>query len=168
MVMQVLSGLVPLDALRRLLTSVWPELASYAIVEKVDDLRLFGAQKDTAPDPADWPQGRAFGEQVEVHWEQRGEGYHVVLADESGGVPAEGLTPAQDDWSGGAVQTHRYFLWHKGEARVGRFLNTDRLGFAGRTMLTVKEYHDACGALRFYRYVGIHAATGKEGEDEPV
>jgi len=167
MSMRVYSGQLPLDALRTLLGQVWPGQTTFALVEKVDDLQVLGAQKDAMPDPANWPQGRAFGPNVEVRWEWRGAEYHVMLADATGSAPSDGLTQATEDWIGGVQPTH-YYLWHKADMRMGRFLDTERLGISGRAMLDVAEYTDAAGVLRFHRYMGIRAEQLEEGDDEPI
>jgi hypothetical protein len=165
---QVYNGQLPLDALRALLAHVWPDHVSFALVEKVDDLQLLGVRQDAAPDPAGWPQGRAFGPDLEVRWEQRGDVYHVVLADVTGSVPSDGLKQVVEDWMRSAPQNYSYYLWHRDDMRMGRYLNTQRLGISGRAMLDVAEYADAAGVLRFHRYVGIQAERAEEGEDEPV
>lgn len=166
--MLVYSGRLPPDALQALLVSVWSSQAEWAIVERVDDLQLLGARQDAVPDVTRWSQGRAFGPDVQVHWEQHGPEYRVVLADAAGRAPHEGLQPANDDWSGGQHQTHSYYVWHKENTRIGRCLDTERFGIAGRAKLQVVEYTDAAGVLRFYRYAGVRAALAEEVENESV
>jgi hypothetical protein len=126
---------------------------SFAILERPDKVDFPGASETI--DTTNWPVGRVFGGQVELHWERDGATYQVRLSRADGATPPLGFdeilvldsSEPQPVW---------YYLWGEDEMAVGGRLNYSRaIPGQGRGQLGVVEYRDQEGRLIFYRYVGL-------------
>ncbi len=127
-------------------------VAPYAFLERLDRIRCPGL--DEVWVAHEWPNGRIFGEALELRWESRGDTFHVVVCQDDGFAPA-GLTEclALDE---SQPHANSYYLWGEDEIRVGRRLEYCAIPGKGRPQLSVVEYrHRDTGRLEYYRYAGL-------------
>lgn len=126
---------------------------SCAILERPDKLDFPGPSE--AIDPAEWPIGRVFSDQNELHWEWDGDAYQTRL------TRADGLAAPPEfkevlDLDGTEAERMWYYLWGEDEIAIGGRLEYSRaIPGPGRGQLGIDEYRDQDGRLVFYRYAGL-------------
>ncbi len=138
---------------------------NFAILEKPDDIRFIKkSDSNSAGNLFDWDRGRLFGENVELRWLKRKNGFYVVIISENGRVPVklniEEINP---------VREREIYLWGENieksgnttddwyEQRIPRILNypVNATKIRGRLKLIVKEYSLASDKSTVHRYVGL-------------
>ncbi|MEC4685199.1 MAG: CRISPR-associated protein Csx19 [Nitrospirota bacterium] len=137
----------------------------FAILEKPDDIRFIKKSEiNSIGNLFDWDRGRLFGENVELRWLKRRNGFHVVIISENGGV-AEKLNPEEIN----PVREREIYLWGENieksgnttddwyEQRIPRILNypVNATKIRGRLKLIVKEYSLSSDKGTVHRYVGL-------------
>ncbi|MGH9890490.1 MAG: hypothetical protein ACREA0_00595 [bacterium] len=125
---------------------------SCAILERPDKIDFPGPSEPI--DPVEWPIGRVFSGQNELHWERDGDAYQARL------TRADGLAapPEFDEvlaLDGAEAERVWYYLWGEDEIAIGGRLDYSRAIPPGRGQLGIDEYRGRDGRLIFYRYAGL-------------
>lgn len=143
------------NALQALVNS-WKAQARFAILERIDELQF--PKPETEPIPVSkWPKGRIFTEAFELRWEKLGENYRAVFSSEK--IAEEklpGLSEMKGKISGCSKTTPAYFLWDETNTRLGYRLEyrcVTKTKEKQNVLLRVREYRDARGCLKFWRYL---------------
>ncbi len=167
--------------LKELLDKVKAEKLSFAIWERVDDVRFPEAgeqlytldtfkalskesqqqlrEKSVAPlILAEWKQGRIFNDKLEIRWQRNENSYRTWITVEVDDITPEAAwgEPAIDHWL--AEKNHTIYLWGEHDPRIGRQMNYEAIGPpAGpddRAQVVLTTYHDPqTYKMRHYRYV---------------
>ncbi|MGH8563760.1 MAG: hypothetical protein ACREXW_06570 [Gammaproteobacteria bacterium] len=139
-------------ALATLIATLWVN-GSCAILERPDKIKFPGPSEPI--DPVEWPIGRVFNDQNELHWERDGDAYQARLTGGDGlaAPPEFDEVLALDDSDAERVW---YYLWGEDEIAIGGRLNYSRaIPGPGRGQLGINEYRDQDGRLVFYHYAGL-------------
>ena len=126
---------------------------SCAILERPDKIDFPGPSGPI--DPVEWPIGRVFRDQNELHWERDGDAYQARLtrADAVAAPPEFKEVLALD---GTEAERVWYYLWGEDEIAIGGRLDYSRaIPGTGRGQLGIDEYRDRDGRLVFYHYAGL-------------
>jgi len=151
---QVFAGDLDKEVLQSLIDS-WKGQAQFAILERIDDMQF--PKPSTAISVNDWPKGRIFQEAFELRWEKLEEKFRIVFSS-SEPVP-EGKLPGLEEIKnripGCSETTAAYYLWDETNTRLGHKLNYECVVKAEKqnVLLRVREYRDARGRLKFWRYL---------------
>ncbi len=149
---RVYTGEWPLGELTASISRLRAE-APFAILERPDQVDFPSASE--AIEPADWPQGRLFGAQIELYWECEGSEYKVRLTFDGESAPPVKLNQVLA-LDGAEPEPVWYYLWGEDEIAVGGRLRYSRaIPGKGRGQLGIAEYRDEGGRLIFYRYLGL-------------
>lgn len=127
--------------------------APYAILERPDKPDFPGSSETI--DPAVWPAGRVFGEEVEICWEQDGAAWKLRLITSTEPAPAAHFKKLLDLCAHTSKQVRYYLRGEDDIAVAGRVSYARAIPGSGRGQLSVLEYRDEEGRLEFYRYVGL-------------
>ncbi len=130
--------------------------AQFAILERINDLQF--PKPVTEPiSVSNWPRGRIFQESFELRWERLEKKFRVVF---SSSKPASeeklpGLDEIKDRIPGCSKTTAIYYLWDETNTRLGHKLEYHCVQKAKEqnVLLRVREYRDARGRLKFWRYL---------------
>jgi len=124
----------------------------FAVVESPDAIAF--PATNTPLLPAEWPQGKAFGDGSEVRWSFQGTSFHILWI--SNAPPGEGwsevldLTPCQ-------TRSWTYFMWSPNNVALGKPPDYQALPPGqGHPQILVEEYRDAAnGAFVFARAIAM-------------
>jgi len=151
---RIFAGDLNEKALQSLVDS-WKETAQFAILECIDDLQF--PRPTEAISVNNWPKGRIFQEAFELRWEKLEEKFRVVFSSSelASQEKLPGLDGIKDQVPRCSKTTATYYLWDETNTRLGH-----KLGYQCVTktekqnvLLQVREYRDARGRLKFWRYL---------------
>lgn len=134
---------------------------SCAILERPDKIEF--PSRSEPIDPVEWPIGRVFRDQNELHWKRDGDAYQARLT-RADGVAAPPEFEEVLALDGPEAERVWYYLWGEEEIAIGGRLGYSRaIPDTGRGQLGIDEYRDQDGRLVFYRYAGLKRECGDDG-----